>query len=367
MSFSKTLYRNANRNNILMSAYPQGDAPIPTALLSDFEGISAVPKVPFKTQTEDLWSHYGGDPNHVSGHPDTGVVSISDERALSGSQSLKIEMSDGNIYTQFYPNDTSEWFYAREVYEQLSGNPWELNTYDGLKIWMFVPAQMSVRTNGTQNIAVGTYYRGLSGARSSAEGGGGDHGYHYFLLNDYGCWVQLVLDMHPSHLRTASNGGIEQPVMNEPTGDTGFNYFDVLTRFYFDGNDLIDSGDNYPHSFYIDSVEFFKHGQDVSQIYNVYLSFKPSTNTLHVTWNRNKNENALTHEIRYSFSPISSFDDAVTLPNGVITPPGYQGYNMMFYSTDTIDVTGRSEIYVAIKADGASAFRTFTVPVTGVE
>jgi len=88
---------------------------------------------------------------------------------------------------------------------------------------------------------------------------------------------------------------------------------------------------------------------------------------LFLTWNRLKDENSINHEVRYAFSDIHSlgWNNATPAPSGVISPPGYQGYNNMVYDTKAIDLTGRSVIYLAIKPQNSSVFSQVAFPVAG--
>jgi hypothetical protein len=365
-----SLYRNADRGDILWGAYPNGNAPIPDIsnelTLDDFE-YTTIPKVPFNSMSSDLWNHYGNDPNFEPGYPDVGSVETTTTESYSGSRSLQVNVDNGNIYTQFYPNDSAEWFYMREINNAINTPQWELDTYEALRVWIKVPPLLD-RTDGRGNFTVGTYFRGTEGSRNSSEGDGGGHGYHYYNLRGPDVWHQIIIDRHMSHLR-GSTGSAEQPVLTYPTGEAGYNYFDLMTRFYFDGNGIPDSGSSYPYEYYIDKVELFKEraGYNVTSVYNPSAAFKPSTNTLYLAWNRIKPENSVDHEVRYSFSPIGSWGDTTAAPSGIVSPPGVGGYNIMLYETSSINVGSNTVMYIAIKPQNSDDFRVLEVPLVGVE
>jgi hypothetical protein len=81
-------------------------------------------------------------------------------------------------------------------------------------------------------------------------------------------------------------------------------------------------------------------------------------NRLILTWARHKDENAVKHEVRYAFSNIHEigWDKATRTPSGIITPPGFQGYNGMVYTTTALPLTGKPKVYLAIKPENSAVF-----------
>jgi hypothetical protein len=80
---------------------------------------------------------------------------------------------------------------------------------------------------------------------------------------------------------------------------------------------------------------------------------------------RNKNENSVKHEVRYAFRDIfeMGWDAATRPPNGIVAPPGFQGYNGMEWSTRSLNLTGRSTVFIGIKPQFSKSFRQIAIPV----
>ena len=85
-----------------------------------------------------------------------------------------------------------------------------------------------------------------------------------------------------------------------------------------------------------------------------------------VGWNRNKDENSVKHEVRYAFQDIYNvgWNAATPAPGGIVTPPGWQGYNGMDWSTQSIDMSSEDLIYIAIKPQNSSQFRQIAIPLS---
>ena len=211
-----------------------------------------------------VWSQYEGDPNHVPGHPDRGVASITTDDSFEGDRSMKVDLENGNLYLQFYTHNGSNWNYMHELLSS-----WQFNTYDRVKVWIKVPSGIPMPTNGTHNMAVGTYCREWGADRQSAETNCG-HYYHYFKIMLTDVWYQMIIDTHPTHMR-GSHGGIDQDNREFPTGNQSYNYFDLMTRFYFDFNGMVGDGSQYPVQYYVDSIEAYSADpeENIDQIYSL--------------------------------------------------------------------------------------------------
>jgi hypothetical protein len=178
-----------------------------------------------------------------------------------------------------------------------------------------------------------------------------------------GAWTQVVLDMHPDHSRGAP-GGLEEPNLPHPTGEPQYNYFDTLTRFYLES---LDAPSTYPATYLMGDIKFYQHPnpENDDQVRNITATYSAPTNRPIITWNRNKDENTINHEVRYSFSDIHQigWNAATPAPNGVITPPGWQGYNGMVYDTTALPLTGHTMVYIAIKPQNSTLFSEVAVPL----
>ena len=304
-----------------------------------------------------LWNQYENDPTDG---PDPGSESITSEEAFSGNKSLKITIDGGNSYTQFYPKvEDLVWSNTRNF---VKGGAWEFNKYNRLRFWVKLPPGIKYLGDGRTNAHFGTYIRAKDGDLASAESGG-NHYYHYFDLEYTGEWHQIIIDTHPSHIRGGS-GGIEGGDKEYPTGEPGYNYFDGLTRFYFD---LEGSLPNYPSYIYFDNFEFYQETnlENFDQIYSLHGVFVPDNNQVIVGWKRNKDENKVKHEVRYAFEDIFSigWNNALAAPDGMISPPGWQGYNGMYWSTSDINMEGKKNIFIAIKPQNSDLFRQIVIPI----
>ncbi len=329
-------------------------------LLDDFESgtIRVVQPAESNPELRHLWNQYSGDPSEG---PDPGLATIAPLGiSHDGDQSLKVSVTGGNLYLQFYPND-GVWRNMREFTQPSSA--WQMDTFNRMRFWIKVPPEVKAAPQGQANLQVGTYVRASTGDRTSAESGG-NHLYHQFNVPYTGEWHQIIMDTHPSHVR-GSDGGVEHGDMTYPTGETGFNYFDALTRFYVD---ILGPLSSYPADFYVDGIELYPEArpENTRQIYSLNGVYVPASKTILVGWMRDKDENDVKHEVRYAFFDIFriGWANATPAPDGLVTPMGWQGYNGMEWSTSSIDVTGRSVIYIAIKPQNSSSFRQIAIPLS---
>jgi hypothetical protein len=175
------------------------------------------------------------------------------------------------------------------------------------------------------------------------------------------------MDQHPTHIRSA-NGGTEQGNQPNPTGETGLNYFDTLTRFYITNYLTYITNNQQDTLWYFDKFTLYEetNQENEEQVYMLCGFYDPSDNRLFVGWNRNKDENEIIHDVRYSFNSIHDigWDAATVAPNGSITPPGFQGYNGMEYDNDTIVMGANTSIYVGIKPQNSTLFKQIQIDLT---
>lgn len=295
----------------------------------------------------------------------SGYTEITRDAARFGSYGIKntvtnVESGPALSQLQFYPRTETSYLYAREFSET---KPWKLNTYNRLRFWIKVPPDTSVRAVDQTNFHFGTYIRATTADDASAESSNG-HFYHYYNIPYTGEWHQVIVDWHPSHQRTAS-GSTEHGTMQYPTGEAGYNYFDLMTRFYMQVNGTATS---YPQVIMVDGFEFYREDADenVNEVYSVHGTYRKSDNTLLVGWLRDKTQNDAVHEVRYAYSDIHTlgWNNATPAPNGVNRVGGWTGYNGVRYSTTAIDFSGRSQVYVAIKPQNSTRFRQIVIPLT---
>jgi hypothetical protein len=310
--------------------------------------------------------YYGGG----EGGPLT--ITIDTSKRVSGSGSLKLQLTSGyEFYPQWNPWDGSTRDFARAYSANPSG--WKFNTYNRFRFWFLVPnsggAEMK---DGQTNFYLGTYVKRITNSDPYSDETGGGHYYHPFnvLRNQ---WSMCVLNSHPGHER-GDPGAVDTGNRLYPTappwgsGDPAntYNYFDTLTRFYIQETG---STGGFPRDYWIDEMEFYQESrpENDEQVYSICVSYTASTNRIFLSWNRHKDENSVKHEVRYAFSDIHAigWNNAIPAPSGIITPPGWQGYNNMVYDTTAIDVSGKSQIYLAIKPQNSNIFSQVAFPLLG--
>ena len=130
---------------------------------------------------------------------------------------------------------------------------WQFNTFNRMRFWVKMPPGSRTVGGGQKNVSFGTYVRCSTCSHDSYEAGGG-HFYHHFDIPYTGEWHQVILDTHPTTKRGIP-GGSEIGNKEYVTGESNFNYFDALTRFYFDGVGLNASN---PAAFYFDGFELYR-------------------------------------------------------------------------------------------------------------
>jgi hypothetical protein len=326
-------------------------------VLDDFEEASI--QVVNESQTDPkkrfLWNQYESD---FTEGPDPGTASIDNQNGFVGENNLKVDVTDGNIYIQFYPYNGG-W---QNVQSFIEG--WTNDKYNKLRFWVKLPNGIVKPGDGRKNVTVGTYVRATWGDISNAEDGGG-HFYHSYEIESTGEWQQIIVDMHPDHERGAS-GGAEHNYVPYRTGEVGHNYFDTMTRFYFEIDDLLPAGE-YPATFLLDRFEFIQDTNDENyeQINSMTGVYIPSSNTISVNWRRRKDEPNIVHELRYSFRSIQFFgwDNALPFTGVSSVKARNDDYNGMEYVTSSVDLLGNQSVFIAIKPENSNRFREIEIPM----
>ena len=305
-----------------------------------------------------LWSIYTGNGQ--------GTTDVTTAQKHDGSQSLRNVLTSGVWQFQFYSYTdglagfSNGWQFMRKFVTNPTS--YQTNRVNRMRFWMKVPQGTDPDTGGNHNFELGTFVR--CSTCSGQEDGGG-HWYHHYNLMYTGEWHQVIVDTHPSHQR-GGNGSTEWGDQLHPTGESNFTYFDLITRFYLDFP--YETYSPMPATFYIDGFELYEEtrSENVAQIYSMNAVYIPSSNTVRVGWQRNKNEDSVRHEVRYAFSDIHALGwaNATVAPNGTITPPGSGGYNGMEWSSTALNLSGRTMLYVAIKPQNSSLMRQITIPLT---
>ena len=357
-------------------------------LLDDFE--DATIRVAFPAGTVDadkfLWSHY-------SAFGEVGTAGLDTSQKYRGSKSYKVVITPsggrGDVYEQFRPlvNNGSGIGNVRNFVQPTSA--WTNNKFNRMRIWVKAPsaypAPFSGFDGGNMTINVGTYVRNSSNDGSSNQEDGGGHFYHFYWIPFTNQWHQIVVDYHPTATRNGTSlpgGGVSDGNTDLwPTGSTwtqypsfesGYNYFDAMTRFYIAGDTGCGcrfSAGQYPLTFYIDAIELYQDpsAANVRQVYALNGVYRASDNYLYVGWNRHKADDTVKFDVRYAFSDIFQlgWSAATPAPGGSgLNPPGSGGYNLMRYESTGISMGSNSTIYVAIKPQNSSSFSQIAVPLT---
>lgn len=334
---------------------PGGEALAQTILLDNFESsaIRVVSPSESDPNYRYLWHQYTND---FYAGPDPGSASISTAQAYNGASSLKVDVTGGNIYLEFYPA-TTVWNFMHEYVQPSSA--WTQNKYNAMRFWVKVPQQIIPASGGKENVQLGTYVRGQGGDKGTQ----GTHYYHFYNLKYTGEWEQIIFDSHPTYLIGA--GGNTEIGNVATVGGSTWNYMDALTRFYFDGQNNL-SGT--PATFYFDDFELFTRpsNENIDQVYSLHGVYVPSTNEISIGWARRKDQDTLAYEVRYAFQDIYTigWNAATSAPNGTVPGNGNGAYNLMEYSTRNINVSNQNIVYIAIKPQNASLFRQIAIPVS---
>jgi hypothetical protein len=347
-----------------LAALPCGKVGAQTYVLDNFEAASLRIVQPSEPSVlKYLWNLGIGN----------GPTSLTTVDKHDGVQSLLSHYTGGtNWQFQFYtytvslPGWPDGWHYIRRFANNPSMNPsggspaWQTGKINRLRFWIKVPPSVQRAGGGDHNFEFGTFL-----ARSGAEASGetdNHHHYHFFDIGYSGQWEQIIVDTHADHIRGAV-GDAEQPDLLYPYQD-GNTYFDLMTRFYLDFYYITTAGD-----YYIDGFELYQdqNPQNVDQVRNLQAVYIPNTNEVRVQWGRRKDQTTVLHEVRYAFTDIFSIGwaNATPAPNGTITPPGSGGFNRMSWSATTINLSGRSTLYVAIKPQNSSLFSQISIPLVG--
>lgn len=328
--------------------------------LDRFEGPIRIVQPLATGNTKYLWNLVFGTNNTTIATEDKhDGVSALRNRYQGSSESWQFQFYPTTENLSGWPNDVN---FARKFVTNPSG--WVMNRINRMRIWIKLPSNLREDGGGSHNFEIGTYVRCSSCGRYED---GGSHFYHFYDLATTGAWHQLIVDTHPNHER-GDDSNAERGEQLHPTGENGYNYFDLLTRFYLDFPYVTGSGFPVPADFYIDGVEFYEETrqENIAQVYSLHSVYVQATNTVKVGWMHSK-QDATRHEVRYAFSDIHGMGwaNATAAPNGVITPPNTGGYNGMTWSTNQLNLSGRSTLYVAIKPQNSNLFRQITIPISG--
>ncbi len=370
----------------MLSEYPNGDSPIleqgiDGLLWEDFAGgnYQINPNAPDPTEPndydrKDLWVHIGLRFNSVS--EDIGDTVISQDNPKVGVNCLSIALDSTSApYLSLnskkqYENAVDEWLYVHEVVRDEKGLGWTYDHYNRMEFHMRLPSQVTTPTGGVRNGSISTYHRSVGHDRtdqSSSEQGRLHYYHRFYLPPSNGRWIKVIMDEHPNH-QEDNNGSVEIGNQPYPTLEANRNLMDSMTRFWITIGSDKHTFDGNPVTHFYDKFKFYKETrqENEEQVYTISGFYDPSNNRLYVGWQRNKNDNDIIHEVRYSFVDIHDigWNAATVAPNGSITPPGFGGYSSMAYDNSTISMGANTSIFVAVKPQNSNLFKQIQLDLT---
>jgi len=340
-----------------------------SVIIDDFEYATIPNSFNDGAQDYPLWRY----DNNLAPTIPLGSTSTSTDEYLFGSRSLQITANgDGTspfsmqafMFNNFGTFGNNNWRYIRET---ISGYD-EFLKYNRIRFWMKPPPEHTHLNSGWNNLHFGTYNRNTSTSTSSNESNNA-HYYHYFDVGYSGGWQQFIIDPHVHHQRGTNQ---EHGVLADGFIEPGYNYFDLMTWFYWESQFTLNS----TQSWFVDRVEFLEvtEDEDIDNVYamNAYLS-EIVPNEINVRWSRRRDEHSTTYDIKYAFTSFyenGGFSHGTNAPNGsgvgsIVTGAGSSAYTACRWSTDQIDLTGQDVIYIAIKHETETTrFRQIAIPLT---
>ena len=341
---------------IITPAAPTGFGVIgPGAILDHFEeGLRSYGANP------RLWDCYKGE----AGTSQLATIAVDSVRPKVGTKSLHYaNPGDGRSYFHFYCNNGSIWDFA---HQQLVQGAWNLNSWNRMAFWVWHDPGMTPIGNNGHLVELGTYTRANNGD-ATTQNAGGTHWYHELNPRD-GVWTKVILDPHPQHYvggPTTDPGvvGITGGVPLAATNDGVSNYFDALTRWYYDFPYVPKAG-----SIFVDQVTLYlETGQDdIAHIASLEASWNPTTHLLHVGFCRNAHQDTTadtTYTAVYStVAPINALGFAGGTIFGSVGPDGLGDYCNKAIE-GVVDLTGVQTVYLAVQKKGSTAFRQMSLPI----
>ncbi|MDB5046946.1 MAG: hypothetical protein JWO30_17 [Fibrobacteres bacterium] len=301
-------------------------------------------------------------PSQYTGEGGQAGYSLVSGDRITGS-ALQMNMTSGHLYTQFNPyNLNGTRGFARQYVSAPAS--WQFNTYNRMEFWFKVPANGTpAPTDGNQTYQLGTYVKRVANADMYSDETGGTHYYHHFNAPNNNHWTKVVMNNHPNHQRGGS-GSTEWGVLNHPTGEANYNYFDALTRWYI--NDPYGRTASFPMAYKLDDVRFYRETRNENDsLYTISASYEPATHKTFISVNMWKRNVFPIHEFRFSRNDIltNGWASATQCPNGRITPPGDGGYNTVVYQSSGMTFNVGETIYFAVKPDNSSRMIQISLPI----
>lgn len=339
---------------------------MPNIIFDDFESGLRIINPLWSGGDKYLWNHYEGE----DGAGDEGIDTSNPHGGTNCLYGRKV--TSNSIYMYFYPYEEDHWDYLRE-WVLVPGN-WIADTYTRMKFWMKVPVGITRAAGGDYNFNVGTYNRRWGQTDKTVNedlptATYNSHFYHWYNIPYTGEWHQFIVDTYPDHQRehdpSADQGDkiyYEYDTFGE--SEAGHNYWDCMTACYIDFHD---NPSSYPAYWYFDDFELYQEpnsaNENLLEVRSLHGVYVPSSNTIIFGFRKQKSTTS-DYIVKYAWSSIHSLGwaNAYDAPSGTISPLGSGGYNEMYYSTTSIDITGHPYIYMGVKKSGSSYFREMEIP-----
>jgi hypothetical protein len=348
--------------------FRDGSRPFEVILESFIDGINRETD-PNASQPHNrmLWNEYRG-----LGGTDVreAIEEIAEEAAKVGQWGIKNTITyiapGGNKASQFQFRPFWSATDRRFMHECLESGDWIFNYFDRLSFWIKLQPNpdLSQLNTGSGNFYFGTYTRRSDADKSDFETDNG-HYYHYYDLPYMGTWHKVIVDWHPNHQRDISPT-FDHGELKHPTQEPGFNYFDLLTRFYLQPRAEV-AEENVPVVIYYDDFRVYRepYRENVGEIYSLHGGYRASDNRIAIGFNRLKGTPSTDEvEVRYAFESIHKigWENAALAPGGIFPFGGSGAQNCSSYNTTDIDVGSNPSIFFAIKPVGSDkGFRQIEV------
>lgn len=206
--------------------------------------------------------------------------------------------------------------------------------------------------DGSYSFHIGTYVKRTS---DTGDNNQGQHYYHHFDPNVYANqWIYVEVTRLPQH-KVSQNSSANWPE-NPELSSSGVNYFDGLTRFYFD---TTGGGKWSGQTCWFDDFVFEKKaGEPDTHVGGTTATYNGSS--YEVRWNAPKNT-VTTYEVRYSNASMKTAGFTSGVDGGRTSSPG-SAYTVTYWKSPNRSNT--QDLYVAIRPVGQSAFREIRIPGT---
>ncbi len=308
------------------------EAPLPFTtrgtLLEDFHVLR------LNGEGNPLWSPYLGEDPGQSGH-------------LEGS-SYRIDVGGepNGVYLEFLPRDGGYPYPSGYAQAFVSSGTFDHAT-NRLSFWVKSSRNVTRQADGSDVIQIGTYIRNHSDPDLDHQG---EHFYHLIDSNVYaGRWMLVELNRVPQHKVG------EDPTINWPENPEApaVDYYDGLTRFYFDSQ-----GDQFSNSsWWFADFGFATIAGEPDPLVSSLTATYSGTN-YEVTWAGPKNR-LQQYSVRYSATSMHTGGFGSGIDGGTVTNPG-NDYTGTFWQSPPMPQG--SVLYVAIQPKGSSSFTELAIP-----